>query len=273
MPRRSKRALAAAARRSGAGSRALWPLSAVPRPGRASPRDPAHDRLRLLSPARGAPFADLRIRTGCGPSVRHDYATRERPRDVAGEPAAGAANDRRRHHTLHRTRPRRVRARRGRTPPQPHGTLHGGIFCDITDAAMGIAYDARLEEGESFTTLEQKINFLKPVRSGKLRAEARFGEGGRTVGMVECDVTDAGGSLVARASSTLHDPARRHGEGPLSGRGAVRRIAAPTRSGSKTSGSRPGYKCCPRAGGVRLGRDGLRAVRVRARCGCCSRSR
>ena len=84
----------------------------------------------------------------------------------------------------------------------PMGTLHGGILCDVADAAMGIAYVARLEHGESFTPLELKINFLKPVRRGRLRAEARVVKGGRTVGLVECDVVDAEGSLVARASST-----------------------------------------------------------------------
>jgi len=35
----------------------------------------------------------------------------------------------------------------------PMGTLHGGILCDIADAAMGIAYASKLDEGESFTTL------------------------------------------------------------------------------------------------------------------------
>ena len=45
----------------------------------------------------------------------------------------------------------------------PMGTLHGGILCDIADAAMGIAYASNLNEGESFTALELKINFLKPV--------------------------------------------------------------------------------------------------------------
>ena len=46
------------------------------------------------------------------------------------------------------------------------GTLHGGVLCDIADAAMGIAYSANLVEGESVTTLELKINFLK--QSGRL---------------------------------------------------------------------------------------------------------
>jgi uncharacterized protein (TIGR00369 family) len=55
----------------------------------------------------------------------------------------------------------------------PMGTVHGGVLCDIADAAMGIAYAANLDEGESFTTLELKINFLKPVWDARLRATAR----------------------------------------------------------------------------------------------------
>ena len=84
----------------------------------------------------------------------------------------------------------------------PMGTLHGGILCDIADAAMGLAYAATLEDGESFTTLELKINFLKPIWNARLRAVARVVKGGRTVGLVECDITDERESLVARSTST-----------------------------------------------------------------------
>lgn len=84
----------------------------------------------------------------------------------------------------------------------PMGTVHGGVLCDVADAAMGMAYAATLGDGETFTTLELKINFLKPVWTGKLVAEGRVVKGGRTVGLVECDVRDASGALVARASST-----------------------------------------------------------------------
>jgi len=84
----------------------------------------------------------------------------------------------------------------------PMGTLHGGILCDLTDAAMGVAYASTLDDGESFTTLELKINFFKPIWNAKLRAEAKVVKRGKTVGMVECDVYDETGSLVARASST-----------------------------------------------------------------------
>ena len=84
----------------------------------------------------------------------------------------------------------------------PMGTLHGGILCDIADAAMGVAYASNLGEGESFTTLELKINFFKPIWNARLTATGRVVKQGRTVGMVECDVVDEQGSLVARASST-----------------------------------------------------------------------
>lgn len=85
----------------------------------------------------------------------------------------------------------------------PMGTLHGGILCDIADAAMGMAYASTLGEGETFTTIEMNINFLKPVWNGKLLAVGHIVKQGRTVGLVDCDITDEKGSLVARASSTL----------------------------------------------------------------------
>jgi len=95
----------------------------------------------------------------------------------------------------------------------PMGTLHGGILCDIADAAMGIAYATELGDGESFTTLELKINFLRPVWNARLTAEARVVQRGRTVGLVECDVLDEDGRLVARASSTCLTLAGRGAEG------------------------------------------------------------
>ena len=95
----------------------------------------------------------------------------------------------------------------------PMGTLHGGILCDIADAAMGIAFASTLEEGESFTTLELKINFLKPVWKARLRAEGHVVKRGKTVGLIECDIVDETGSLVARASSTCLTLAGKMAEG------------------------------------------------------------
>lgn len=84
----------------------------------------------------------------------------------------------------------------------PMGTLHGGIYCDLADAAMGYAYAATLGEGEAFTTVELKINFLRAVRKATLSAEAKVVKAGSTLGYVECDVKDQTGKLVARAAST-----------------------------------------------------------------------
>ncbi|MGC2720075.1 MAG: PaaI family thioesterase [Candidatus Acidiferrales bacterium] len=84
----------------------------------------------------------------------------------------------------------------------PMGTLHGGVLCDIADAARGISFASTLEEDESFTTLELKINFLKPVWNDTLRATGKVVKRGRYIGMVECDVTNAKGDLVARSTST-----------------------------------------------------------------------
>lgn len=82
------------------------------------------------------------------------------------------------------------------------GTLHGGILCDIADSAMGMAYASTLGEGESFTTLELKINFLRPVTSARLTAEGTIVQQGRTTGMAECSVTDERGRLIAKATCT-----------------------------------------------------------------------
>src|SRR5881409_4201624 len=84
----------------------------------------------------------------------------------------------------------------------PMGTLHGGVLCDVADAAMGVAYASTLADDESFTTLELKINFVRPFWSGKLLATARVVKAGKTIGVAECDVTDVEGRLVARAMST-----------------------------------------------------------------------
>lgn len=84
----------------------------------------------------------------------------------------------------------------------PMGTLHGGVLCTAADAAMGTAYLSTLEEGESFTTLELKINFLRPVWNAHLIATGKVVKKGKTIGLTECDVTDGDGILIARAMST-----------------------------------------------------------------------
>ena len=84
----------------------------------------------------------------------------------------------------------------------PMGTLHGGILCDIADAAMGIAFASTLAPDESFTTVELKINFFRPVWQAQLKAEGEVVRRGHTIGYVECTITDEENRLVAKAAST-----------------------------------------------------------------------
>lgn len=84
----------------------------------------------------------------------------------------------------------------------PMGTLHGGILCDLADAAMGLAFASTLAEEESFTTVELKINFFRPVWKAQLKAEGKVIQRGRTVGYVECNVTDENDRLIAKSNST-----------------------------------------------------------------------
>jgi uncharacterized protein (TIGR00369 family) len=84
----------------------------------------------------------------------------------------------------------------------PMGTLHGGIICDVADAAMGTAMATTLEDSESFTTLSLTANYLKPIWKAKLRATARVTKRTRSLGLVECEVEDETGSLVAKTFST-----------------------------------------------------------------------
>jgi len=84
----------------------------------------------------------------------------------------------------------------------PMGTLHGGILCDLADAAMGTAMASTLEADETFTTISLTSNYFKPIWRAHLRATARVTKRTRSLGLIECDVEDEQGSLVAKVFST-----------------------------------------------------------------------
>jgi len=83
---------------------------------------------------------------------------------------------------------------RGEVPPPAAATLLG---MRLASFAAGEAL-----VGESYTTVEMKINFLRAVRTGRIAARTRVKNAGRTLGLIECDVLDAGDTLVAHAVST-----------------------------------------------------------------------
>jgi len=85
----------------------------------------------------------------------------------------------------------------------PFGTVHGGIICDIADAAMGAACHSTLANDEICSTLEIKISFLQRAPKERLRAEGRVLKEGHNISFLECDITDSSGNLIARATGTL----------------------------------------------------------------------
>jgi uncharacterized protein (TIGR00369 family) len=87
----------------------------------------------------------------------------------------------------------------------PIGTVHGGLVCTLLDSVAGCATQTTLPKGMAYTSLEIKVNYLRPVlsTSGKLTAVGVVTKPGRRAAFVDATVTDASGKLVATASSTL----------------------------------------------------------------------
>lgn len=84
----------------------------------------------------------------------------------------------------------------------PMGTLHGGILCDLGDAAMGTAFASTLGDAESFTTLQLNVHYLKPIWEQTLRASGSVRKKGRTIGLVDSEIFDQEDRLVASMTST-----------------------------------------------------------------------
>jgi uncharacterized protein (TIGR00369 family) len=85
---------------------------------------------------------------------------------------------------------------------QEGGVVQGGVITQIADAAMGMSLMTLQEDGHANTTIELKINFIRPVVEGRLRATGRVVEMRSTLLFSEADVLDDRERLVARASST-----------------------------------------------------------------------
>jgi uncharacterized protein (TIGR00369 family) len=85
----------------------------------------------------------------------------------------------------------------------PMGTIHGGVLCDIADAAIGTAHAASLKEDESFTSIDLQINFFRPVWNGRIRAVAKPVNVGRQISRYVCDILRDDDKLVAQVTSTV----------------------------------------------------------------------
>ena len=106
-----------------------------------------------------------------------------------------------------------MRAERGRVVVEmpaagfhynPLGTVHGGFGATLLDSATGCAVHSTLNAGDAYTTLELKINFLRPLThtTGEVRGIGTIVHAGRTTALAEGRIEDAAGKLYAFATST-----------------------------------------------------------------------
>jgi uncharacterized protein (TIGR00369 family) len=83
------------------------------------------------------------------------------------------------------------------------GTVHGGLLCELADAAIGTAHSTLMEVGETFTSIDLKATFLRPVWQSRLRAQARAVHSGRTISHYLCEIEREDGKVMASVTSAI----------------------------------------------------------------------
>ncbi len=86
----------------------------------------------------------------------------------------------------------------------PLGSVHGGWPATLLDSCMGCAVHSTLAAGQGYTTVEFKLNLVRPIfaDTGPLRAEGKVVNGGRTIATSEGRLVDASGKLYAHGTET-----------------------------------------------------------------------
>ncbi len=85
----------------------------------------------------------------------------------------------------------------------PMGTVHGGWYGTILDSAMACAVMTRIRKGQEYTTLEYKVNMIRPVTMGStVLAEGVVVHAGRSTAVAEARLSTEEGKLCAHAVTT-----------------------------------------------------------------------
>lgn len=86
----------------------------------------------------------------------------------------------------------------------PLGTVHGGYAATLLDSALGCAVQTALPAGQTYTTLEIKVNYVRAITAttGPVRAEATVIHVGKRIATAEARLTDASGKLYAHGTTT-----------------------------------------------------------------------
>ncbi|HEX5732386.1 MAG TPA: PaaI family thioesterase [Blastocatellia bacterium] len=85
---------------------------------------------------------------------------------------------------------------------QLQGIMHGGVIATIIDTAVAFAIIGTSEPDDRFTTVEMKVNYLAPIREGRIVADARLVRDGRRIVVADCDLFDSKGRLAAKGLLT-----------------------------------------------------------------------
>ncbi len=86
---------------------------------------------------------------------------------------------------------------------QPYGHVHGGVLATLIDTATFWSVFMRIPEDAGLVNVDLKLNYLKPVEKGLLRAEGFAIRSGKSISYAESKVRDIDGALVAHGTSTL----------------------------------------------------------------------
>jgi uncharacterized protein (TIGR00369 family) len=84
------------------------------------------------------------------------------------------------------------------------GSVHGGWTASILDTAMALSALSTLDDKNGHTTLDIRINYLRPItlENGELRAEGRVIQGGRRVAYCEAKLVDGNGKFLAHGTGS-----------------------------------------------------------------------
>ena len=86
---------------------------------------------------------------------------------------------------------------------QAFGFVHGGALASIIDTAAFWSAFCDLDENTGITTVDLKLNYLAPVKEGKLIARGKRIKLGKTLGLGEAEILNGDGKLIAQGTSTL----------------------------------------------------------------------
>jgi uncharacterized protein (TIGR00369 family) len=86
----------------------------------------------------------------------------------------------------------------------PIGTVHAGFAATLLDSAVACAVHSTMAKGETYTTLELKLNLVRALTSkvGVVRAEGRIIHRGRSIATAQGELRDREGTLYAHATTT-----------------------------------------------------------------------